>query len=177
MNRAELKRRVLRAVFHRSMGENRLPSLSAADIMTPSPICIEPEATAMQLVELFDAKRFRHLLVTQGTTLVGVISDRDIGRLFGMEESPERNYLAGITAGELMSEDLVTVEPTTPLADAVKLIVNEGISCLPVVVAGQPVGVVTSTDLYLALEQLLDCVPNLVAQVPAEAAVDREFLI
>ncbi|ADB15666.1 CBS domain containing protein [Pirellula staleyi DSM 6068] len=175
MNRAQLKRRVLHAVFQRTLSENRLQKLTAADIMTPGPTCVDPDATAMQLVELFDSKRFRHLLVTQGTTLVGVISDRDIGRLFGMEESPERNYLAGITAGELMSEDLVVVDPTTPLSEAVRLIVDEGISCLPVVVAGQPVGVVTSTDLYLALEQLLSCIPALAAAAARSETADQEL--
>ena len=54
-----------------------------------------------------------------------------------------------------MSTDLITVSPETSLLEAVRLIVENGISCLPVVEHGRAIGILTTTDLYLALEQLL----------------------
>ncbi len=119
----------------------------------PHTVCIS--TTAAVLVQHFHERRFRHFLVVEDGKLVGVISDRDVIRLFGLDDFPERNSLEALTAGELMSTDLVTVEQGTSLVQAVALIVENGISCLPVVENGRAIGILTTTDLYLALEQLL----------------------
>jgi len=37
------------------------------------------------------------------------------------------------TVGDVMTRDVITVEPATPFKDVVDLMVNEGISALPVV--------------------------------------------
>ena len=126
--------------------------------MSPHPTCIDPHCSARELVQIFHEKRFRHLLVTEHDRLVGLISDRDVVRLFGMHDSPEQEFLAKITAGELMSTNLITTAGTAPLVQAIRLIVDNGISCLPVVDGEQAVGILTATDLYLSLEQLLTAV-------------------
>lgn len=130
--------------------------LTIAQVMTRRPICIEPEVSVYELVQLFHAKRFRHLLVAdRDGRLVGVISDRDVLRCFGPEGSPDRAKLESITAESLMSTDVITIEPTTLLADAVSAMLVHGINCLPVISAGKLCGIVTSTDIYLVLERLL----------------------
>jgi CBS domain-containing protein len=49
-----------------------------------------------------------------------------------------------LTAGAIMTENLVTVEPDASIEDAIELLLNEQISGLPVVDgAGQLVGVIT----------------------------------
>lgn len=155
MNRAEQKRDRLHSTFEQAAEAQRLDALVAADVMTRSPHCVTTATTAAELVQHFHERRFRHFLVAEEGRLVGVISDRDVIRLFGLEDFPERNALEQLTAGELMSTDLITVEPSTSLLEAVKLIVENGISCLPVVEHGRAIGILTTTDLYLALEQLL----------------------
>lgn len=155
MNRAEQKRDCLHAAFEQAADAHRLHALTAADVMTRQPQCVSTRTTAAELVQHFHERRFRHFLVVENDKLVGVISDRDVIRLFGLEDFPERNSLEALTAGELMSTDLVTVEASTSLVHAVELIVENGISCLPVVANGRAIGILTATDLYLALEQLL----------------------
>jgi predicted transcriptional regulator len=56
---------------------------------------------------------------------------------------------------ELMSTDLVTVRPETPLDQAVTLMVEEGISCLPVLNETELVGILTNTDLHVVLQVFL----------------------
>ena len=63
--------------------------------------------------------------------------------------------LAGILVAELMSKDLVTVRPETPLEQAVTLLVEEGISCLPVLNETELVGILTNTDLHVVLQVFL----------------------
>ena len=155
MNRADHKRQTLVDVFQRAAGSGRLAAVTVSDVMTPQPISVDPHLSALELVHIFHEKRFRHLLVTEHDRLVGIISDRDVVRLFGTHDSPEQDYLAKITAGELMSTSLIIAVATTTLVTAVGLIVDNGISCLPVVKGETAIGILTATDLYLALEQLL----------------------
>jgi CBS domain-containing protein len=52
------------------------------------------------------------------------------------------------TVAELMNRDLLTVTPTTPLSEAIHLLVDRQISGLPVVdEAGKLVGVISESDL------------------------------
>lgn len=52
------------------------------------------------------------------------------------------------TVADWMSRELVTVTPSTPLAEAVKLLVDRSISGLPVIDdAGKLVGVISESDL------------------------------
>lgn len=127
-----------------------------AHVMTTDPTCVGPDTTALELVELFHAKHFRHVLVVDHEgTLTGVVSDTDVIRCFGLEDTPKRSVLAGIRVGDLMSKDLVTVRPETPLEQAVTIMVEEGISCLPVLNEAELVGILTNTDLHVVLQVFL----------------------
>jgi acetoin utilization protein AcuB len=160
VNRAEQKRDLLQSTFEQAAEAQRLNALLVGDVMTRNPHAVCISTTAAQLVQHFHERRFRHFLVVEQGKLVGVISDRDVIRLFGLDDFPERDALESLTAGELMSTDLVTVEAHTTLVHAVGLIVENGISCLPVVENGKAIGILTTTDLYLALELLLRQVGN-----------------
>ena len=50
----------------------------ARDIMTENPICVRSDSTAGKAAELLQTLQVRHLPVTQGTELVGILSDRDL---------------------------------------------------------------------------------------------------
>ena len=143
-------------IFAALQDNQRQGGLLARDVMTVAPSCIPPTTTTLELIDLFHAKLFRHLLVTcPDEGLVGVISDRDVIRCLGPDKSPKKSRLAGIAAGEIMSTDLITIGPNTPLDRAVQIMVDQGISCLPVLVEGTPVGILTNTDLHLVLQALL----------------------
>jgi CBS domain-containing protein len=53
---------------------------------------------------------------------------------------------------------LITISADATLGKAATMIIENGINCLPVVADGQAVGILTSTDLFLALEQVLQAV-------------------
>lgn len=55
---------------------------------------------------------------------------------------------------EVMHRNVLTVEPTTPLQEAYRLMQSQGIRHLPVLDLGQLVGVVTDRDLRLATSML-----------------------
>jgi acetoin utilization protein AcuB len=156
MNGVDFKRALLNLAIRRFAQTNNTADLTVDQAMTPSPTCVPPDCSALELVEMFHDKQFRHLLVHQGKSLVGTISDRDLLLCFGLNASTSKEELRAVKARQLMSTDLITVSPTTSLIYGLGLMVEHGISCLPVVTGSTAVGILTSTDLLLVLEQLLD---------------------
>jgi acetoin utilization protein AcuB len=110
--------------------------------MTANPVTIAPQDTLAAAREKMTAGRFHRLPVVQGDTLVGILTDRDILRFVGSEE---RTRVDGA-----MTETPLTVSPTTPVEEAVRLMRKHQISGLPVVEAGKVVGIITTSDIMQA---------------------------
>ncbi len=128
--------------------------------MTRQPCCVSPEVSVLELIHTFHEKQFRHLLVVEADDkLIGVVSDRDVVRCLGHGRKPDREALERIKAREIMSGDLVTVGPQTPVVRAARIMLDQGISCLPVKEEERLVGIVTNTDLHVVLLQLLQTIP------------------
>lgn len=156
MDRCEAKRSQIRLSLAEAQAAGGFPSLTVAQVMTLAPCCVRPHVSVLDLVRLICDMQFRHLLVTDDDDrLVGLISDRDVVRCFGNHDQPNGQDLAGIRASQIMSTDVVMVEPETPLAKAVELLLTHGISCLPVMVDGEVTGIVTNTDLQQLLAEVL----------------------
>jgi acetoin utilization protein AcuB len=124
-------------------------SLAVREVMATHPITVRPHETARHAYQLMRDNRFRHLPVVEDGRLVGILSDRDLRPVL---LSPG---LARARVRELMSEDLTTVGPDTPIEEAASLLVVKKIGCLPVMAQGQLVGIVTETDLLAVLVELL----------------------
>jgi acetoin utilization protein AcuB len=82
----------------------------------------------------------RHVPVVRGRTVVGVLSDRDLAR---------PSVDGRMTAGETMSAPAITVPPDEELAEAATTLARRRIGCLPVVEAGELVGMLTITDVLV----------------------------
>jgi CBS domain-containing protein len=81
------------------------------------------------------------LLVLEGEELVGIITERDVLRAVATGTPLDT------PVSELMSRDLITVEPGTSLREAARIMTEKWIRHLPVLEAGQLVGVVSQRDL------------------------------
>jgi len=171
MDRIDLKRVQILGTFedlNRGQGEGELV---VEQIMTALPSCVSVNTSVLELVRMIHAKAFRHLLVTneQGE-LVGVISDRDVLRHLG-PGAADKEKLSQITAGDLMSRDLLTIRTHTPIMEAIGIMIDQGISCLPVLEQGRLVGIMTNTDLHILLQMMLQAVRLTVSAKPAASSV------
>ena len=88
--------------------------------------------------ETMRARRIRHLVVTDRAKVVGVLSERDLGR--AGEPSPG-------TVGDVMTAPAVTALATTTVREAANLLRGRTIGCLPILDDDRLVGIVTTTDL------------------------------
>lgn len=152
MDRLAAKRNQIRHACEH-LGEN--DELLVSQVMTSTPRCIAPETRALELVRLFHTNEFRHLLVKSPRgELLGVVSDRDVLRYLGPDR-PNKDMLESVPASKVMSSDVITVNPRMPLRQAVSIMITHGISSLPVLADGLLVGIITNTDLQVALQLLL----------------------
>ena len=126
------------------MGDSELllkNRLEVRHLMTPHPVVVPPTMTLEEITALMRERRLHHLLVCgRGGELMGVVSDRDLCQS------------RGATAQQLMSYPALTCTSDTPVSAAITYLMNENISCLPVVDNGRLCGVLTTTDLVLTLQ-------------------------
>jgi acetoin utilization protein AcuB len=115
-----------------------------ADVMTKDVAESSPSEHAAVAWEKMRSHRIHHLVVLDGTWVVGVLSERDLHAL-------DPKLRAEKSVRELMVENPVTVSPQTTLREAANLLRGNAIGCLPVLEDGKLAGIVTTTDL---LEQL-----------------------
>jgi CBS domain-containing protein len=107
--------------------------------------------------DLMTMKRVRHLPVLEDESdeLVGILSQRDLfrgalARALGYGEKAQRRMLDTLVVKEVMTNQVVTTDPDTALADAARTMLERKIGCLPVLEKGRLIGILTESD-FLAL--------------------------
>src|SRR5580698_1693598 len=109
MHRLDVKRIQVADALRWCGGCSGQGRLRVRDVMTPAPTCIASSTSVLDVVRMFHAKEFRHLLVTDVRgRLLGLVSDRDVLRCFGPGRYPDPEVLSGISAADIMSADLLT---------------------------------------------------------------------
>ena len=105
--------------------------------------------------------RIRHLPVTSGEDLVGILSQRDLFRaaissMLQLGRAAEQQFLASVPVRAAMTPSPFTVGPDAPVRSAVRLMREAKIGCLPVVEGGRLVGLLSESDCLRHLEHVLD---------------------
>jgi CBS domain-containing protein len=114
----------------------------------------------LRLVDDIMAERhIRHIPVVEDDAIVGLVSQRDVfsaqmSSTMGYGEKGQRAYLHSILVKEVMAHPVITIAPEAPVSEAIDLIVEKRIGCLPVVRGQQLIGILTKTNLLQRLRTL-----------------------
>ena len=126
-----------------------------------NPVTISPEASFFEARNLIHEKGIRHLpVVDKNGKLVGIVTDRDIREAAPSDATllsvQELNYLLGklkVSAFMTPKDKLMTISPDALIEEAIQLMHDHKIGCLPVVEGEKLYGIFTETD---ALSHLVD---------------------
>ena len=129
---------------------NGIP-ICVRDLMTDKVVTLSPDSSLQEAIRMMANNSFRHFpVVDENGHLAGVVSDRDLLR--AMNHSRDWNTT---NIAEVMTQNVVTVHSETPLTEVLEHILSLRINCLPVVdEKGKVFGIVTSTDLLKAFQQI-----------------------
>jgi acetoin utilization protein AcuB len=127
-------------------------------IMTTKVVTVKMDDRLEVVKEIFDTMNFHHLLVVdEHEKLSGVLSDRDLLRALspyvGSAAETARD-LATLNkrVHQIMTRHPLTLRPNCSIHEAAGLLLNNGISCVPIVDGDfKPLGIVSWRDLLRAL--------------------------
>ncbi|AFZ47869.1 CBS domain containing membrane protein [Cyanobacterium stanieri PCC 7202] len=146
---------------------------TVADIMTPSPITVNPDTPLKEAITILAEKKLSGLpVVDKNNKLVGVISETDLmWQETGVEPPPyimildsviylqnpnryekEIHKALGQTVGEVMTNKAITIKSDDSVKRAAQILHEKKIGRLPVVDGnGNVVGIVTQGDIIQAM--------------------------
>ena len=107
------------------------------DVMTKSVRTCAAGESAVEAREQMRLHNFHHLVVVDGSKVLGILSERDLRSSLKHDAS----------IGDVMTSPVVTARPETTIREAANLLRGRSIGCLPVVKGAKLVGIVTVTDL------------------------------
>jgi CBS domain-containing protein len=122
---------------------------SVREAMTKDPRSIGPSASVVEAARVMRDEHIGSLPITDGDTLMGMITDRDITTRVVAEAAD----LATTSVGDVYSQDLVSVEPDKDLEEALGLMARHQVRRLPVLEDGRLLGIVAQADIALTLSE------------------------
>lgn len=128
--------------------------LTVNSFMTTDLFTVRPDDLVDFAASLMDWKHVRHVPVEDDSgQLVGLVSHRSLLRLVAQGRA-DKNKAPAVR--EIMKESVETIDPDTATIDAIRLMREKRLSCLPVVRNGKLVGIVTERDLIEVAGKLLE---------------------
>ncbi len=102
--------------------------------------------------DVMKMKRIRHLPVVEEGRLVGILTQKDLfhaalSTAMNFGEKAQKEFLKSVVVKEVMTDEVLTIDPGVGVKEAARLMIEHKIGCLPVVESGKLVGLITETDL------------------------------
>lgn len=123
-------------------------------------ISVTPETPIHDALIMFKKEHIRRAPVIKEGKLLGIVTETD---LLNASPSPattlsiwEMNYLISkVTVKQVMSKKVKSIDIDTPIEEAARIMADSKIGGLPVTREGKIVGMITETDLFKVLLELM----------------------
>jgi CBS-domain-containing membrane protein len=121
--------------------------------MSSPAVSVAPSSPLREVIDQMERHRIRHVAVVdpENGRLLGLISHRDVlrsqeGSLSGTPGDEQVHMNRWIEARWVMTKEVRTVYPDTPVLEAATTLRSYGYGCVPVVEDGKLVGMLTEAD-------------------------------
>lgn len=127
--------------------------MKVTSIMTGKVFTVRMDDSIGTIRNILEHVEFHHLLVVKGRELVGILSDRDVLKVISpflgtLSEEPRDMTLLTRKIHQIMTRNPITVDKDASIETAANLMLNNDISCLPVISPeGAIEGIVTMKDI------------------------------
>ena len=119
---------------------------------------ITPQATVYAAVQLMSDKNVGALMVMEARKPVGIFTERDYARKLILKGKSSQTT----TVRELMTVEVLYVEPRNSIEDCMQLMTNKRVRHLPVLAEGELIGIVTIGDV---VKQIISDQESTIAQL------------
>ena len=127
------------------------------EVMTKNIIKIDSEKTVYDACKEYSKNKVGSLVVMNNDLIVGIITERDIiERVILNKKDPAKTRIR-----DVMSKDIKTIHALAPLEKAARLMKENHIKKLPVVLNNEIVGIITETDLSHTIEAFSEAIDEL----------------
>lgn len=117
------------------------------EIKSAEVFSIAPDTPVIEAIRLMAERRIGALLVMEGARLVGILSERDYARKVVLQGRSSKDT----PVRDIMTAEVVTVVPGDSTEQCMQIVTEGRIRHLPVIDAGQVIGVVSIGDLVKAV--------------------------
>ena len=141
------------------------------DLMHPGVITCKPSASLGQVAVLLNQHQVHALFVTdRDGRILGVISDFDlVAGEWLSSDSESLTVMRKLTASDLMTHPVDSVEANISLAQAVNLLMEKSVSRLLVTESGKPVGIISLSDFIASIASEIKTKRETVGDVMSDA--------
>jgi acetoin utilization protein AcuB len=128
--------------------------------MSQPVITVPPDMSVPDCLKLMQRERIRRTPVVENGRLVGIVSDKDLLNASPSDATSlsvwEITYLINkIKIKDVMTKDVLTINEDMPIEEAARIMVDNKVGGLPVMNNGDMVGLITETDLFKMLLELM----------------------
>lgn len=112
------------------------------DVMSSNVVSVAPETNVAAAREALRASEIRHLVVTDGKRVVGVVTGPDMQGV--ADDTP---------VSTVMSRHVVSIDRNATIRRGAGIMRGRGVGCLPVIDDGRLVGIVTASDFLTGISK------------------------
>ena len=128
--------------------------------MTHPVISVGPDVPVMDALDMLRREHIRRAPVIENGKLVGFVSENDLRNASPGQATTlsvwEINYLVSkITVRKVMTREVVTTIEDTPIEEAARIMADHKVGGLPVLRDGKVVGIITETDVFKVMLEML----------------------
>lgn len=120
--------------------------MNVEGIMSRELCSVDPESSLAEATTVMGERHIGSALVLEGERLVGILTERDVVRAMSTaHDAPLRPVIEWMTKGP------VTTDPSMPVKEALRIMVEGGFRHLPVMAEERVVGMLSMRDIARAL--------------------------
>ena len=122
-----------------------LQDVTVGNMMSSPVTVVAPALPIAKVIEMMYTSKHLGFPVVDRDTLVGMVTLADVNRTSQIDRE-------AMQVRDIMARDLITLPPSSPVMDALRIMSARNIGRIPIVQDGQIVGIVTRTDILKVTE-------------------------